>query len=177
MGDGMVLLGPRSWIVNLNLQWGCFDSWANYQLSASLKAKKARQVEISLLITARGGSNKRRRWEQLMVDCFHLSSRRRRPCKFGHHPHQTQFQGDYWEFYCSHLVTRRSTAGVYIRLVYDTYFPIVDAFMFYLKLQFYSYRCNIWTSWPSEFGTGRLFGRRERRKMEWLGWKGKWVHG
>ena len=98
--------------VNLNLQWGCFDSWANYQLSASLKAKKARQVEISLLITARGGSNKRRRWEQLMVDCFHLSSRRRRPCKFGHHPHQTQFQGDYWEFYCRHLVTRRSSAGV-----------------------------------------------------------------
>ena len=115
MGDGMVLLGPRSWRVNLNLQWGCFDSWANYQLSASLKAKKARQVEISLLITAqRGGSNKRRRWEQLMVDCFHLSSRRRRPCKFGHHPHQTQFQGDYWEFYCRHLVTRRSTAGVYL---------------------------------------------------------------
>ena len=58
MGDWMVLLGPRSWRVNLNLQWGCFDSWANYQLSALLKAKKARQVEISLLITARGGSIK-----------------------------------------------------------------------------------------------------------------------
>ena len=109
------VLGPRSWRVNLNLQWGCFDSWANYQLSASLKAKKARQVEISLLITAqRGGSNKRRRWEQLMVDCFHLSSRRRRPCKFGHHPQQTQFQGDYWEFYCRHLITCRSSAGVYV---------------------------------------------------------------
>ena len=113
-----------------------FDSGANYQLST--RAKKTPRVQISLLITAAG--NKRRRWEQLMVDCFPISvSVGRRPVNLVTTPTELNFKGIIGDF-IGHLVPRRSTAPAYISYTYDTYsiyfiyFQIADSFMFYPKL-------------------------------------------
>ena len=71
----------------------CFGCWANYQLSAWIKAKKPRQVWISPLITTAG--NKRRRWKQLMVDCFHplLSNLDAAPVNLVTTPTELNFRG------------------------------------------------------------------------------------
>ena len=152
----------------------CFDS--NYQLSASIKAKKSRQVQISLLITAltpikgADGSN----W--WLIASTPLSQSDAAPVNLvtTTTPTELNFKGDYWEFYWPLSTAQIYSSSEYIWNVLSAYlssnfvyfYDVFEALVLQLWVQY------IWASWSSRVWIGVAFWRRDVKWNEGENGKG-----